>query len=210
MGSNERRLVPWLKKAFESLSMAHFEFQLFLFPWRRHYLRLDMERDQLQEQRRELAHLLLTAEEDQRRRHDELLALLNHVLKAVDRVGDGPERNSLLSVARHLGEMTVEDPPRAWRGPVAIRLAGGNVSPSELRTLTQASVPDSLPPPEPEPDPELRGAPLSPQETAAAAPPAGQSIERALALLFIRLGPPPEPAELDYSPAGHGGGGTAQ
>ncbi|MDQ0601940.1 putative nucleotidyltransferase [Streptomyces canus] len=39
---------------------------------------------------------------------------------------------------------------------------------------------------------------------------AEQSIERSLAALFLRLGPPPEPTELDYSPAGSGDGGAHQ
>jgi hypothetical protein len=36
------------------------------------------------------------------------------------------------------------------------------------------------------------------------------SLEHALALLFIRLGPPPEPTEVDYVPVSNGGGGAQQ
>lgn len=52
--------------------------------------------------------------------------------------------------------------------------------------------------------------PLGPEDAEAAAPAAEQTIEHALARLFLRLGPPPEPTELDYSPAGSGGGGAQQ
>lgn len=36
------------------------------------------------------------------------------------------------------------------------------------------------------------------------------SIDHALAMMFIRLGPPPEPTEVDYVPASSGGGGAQQ
>ncbi|MEU6988536.1 hypothetical protein ABZ946_34845 [Streptomyces sp. NPDC046324] len=51
---------------------------------------------------------------------------------------------------------------------------------------------------------------LSPEEGAAVADRSGSTIDHALAMLFIRLGPPPEPTELDYAPAGNGGGGAQQ
>ncbi|MDH2388182.1 hypothetical protein QCN29_05130 [Streptomyces sp. HNM0663] len=51
---------------------------------------------------------------------------------------------------------------------------------------------------------------LGPEDAEIAAPAAEKTIEHSLALLFLRLGPPPEPTELDYSPAGHGGGGAQQ
>ncbi|MFE6223046.1 hypothetical protein [Streptomyces sp. NPDC057854] len=36
------------------------------------------------------------------------------------------------------------------------------------------------------------------------------TIDHALAMMFIRLGPPPEPTEVDYAPASSGGGGAQQ
>ncbi|MEV7793387.1 hypothetical protein AB0O68_15550 [Streptomyces sp. NPDC087512] len=52
--------------------------------------------------------------------------------------------------------------------------------------------------------------PLEPEDAAAAAPAAEETLESALARLFLRLGPPPEPTELDYTPVGRGGGGAQQ
>ncbi|WP_460111572.1 hypothetical protein [Streptomyces sp. YKOK-J1] len=52
--------------------------------------------------------------------------------------------------------------------------------------------------------------PLDPAATEVAAPAAAESIEHSLASLFLRLGPPPDPTELDYSPAGRGDGGAQQ
>ncbi|MFV6032345.1 hypothetical protein [Streptomyces sp. NPDC056264] len=51
---------------------------------------------------------------------------------------------------------------------------------------------------------------LLPAERAEAAPAAANSIDHAMAMLFIRLGPPPEETELDYAPASNGGGGAQQ
>ncbi|MFD4315005.1 hypothetical protein [Streptomyces sp. NPDC058548] len=52
--------------------------------------------------------------------------------------------------------------------------------------------------------------PLSPEERSEVAGTSGTSIDHALAMLFIRLGPPPEETELDYAPASNGGGGAQQ
>ncbi|MGW2932800.1 hypothetical protein ACWDA7_13255 [Streptomyces sp. NPDC001156] len=52
--------------------------------------------------------------------------------------------------------------------------------------------------------------PLGREEIEAVAPTAEQTIEHTLARMFMRLGPPPEPTELDYTPAGSGGGGAQQ
>ncbi|MFE5943129.1 hypothetical protein [Streptomyces sp. NPDC056480] len=52
---------------------------------------------------------------------------------------------------------------------------------------------------------------LSPAERASVAVDAASSIDHALAMLFVRLGPPPEESEIDnYSPASSGGGGVKQ
>ncbi|MFI1173378.1 serine/threonine-protein kinase [Streptomyces melanogenes] len=45
---------------------------------------------------------------------------------------------------------------------------------------------------------------------AAVAKTAAETLEHTLARLFVRLGSPPEPTELDYTPAGTGDGGTQQ
>ncbi|WP_228978572.1 hypothetical protein [Streptomyces sp. DH12] len=50
----------------------------------------------------------------------------------------------------------------------------------------------------------------SAEDRAAVAATSGSSIDHALAMLFLRLGPPPEPTELDYTSAGNGGGGAQQ
>lgn len=52
--------------------------------------------------------------------------------------------------------------------------------------------------------------PLGPEEAEAVAPTAEETIEHTMARMFMRLGPPPEPTELDYTPAGSGGGGAQQ
>jgi hypothetical protein len=57
---------------------------------------------------------------------------------------------------------------------------------------------------------QLQGQRVGPEDAELLAPAAEQTIEHSLALLFLRLGPPPEPTQLDYSPAGHGGGGAQQ
>ncbi|GAA2505090.1 hypothetical protein [Streptomyces gobitricini] len=51
---------------------------------------------------------------------------------------------------------------------------------------------------------------LSTAEREAVAADSGNAIDHALAMLFLRLGPPPGPTELDYTPAGNGGGGAQQ
>lgn len=51
---------------------------------------------------------------------------------------------------------------------------------------------------------------LSNDEASAAAPYSAQSIDQALAMLFIRLGPPPKPSETGYAPASNGDGGARQ
>ncbi|MFE6787859.1 hypothetical protein ACFVFF_36970 [Streptomyces sp. NPDC057680] len=51
---------------------------------------------------------------------------------------------------------------------------------------------------------------LSTEEKSEVAGASGTSINHALAMLFIRLGPPPEETELDYAPASNGGGGAQQ
>ncbi|MDV9188467.1 hypothetical protein R6L23_09610 [Streptomyces sp. SR27] len=51
---------------------------------------------------------------------------------------------------------------------------------------------------------------LSSEERSEVASASGASIDHALAMLFIRLGPPPEETELDYAPASSGGGGAQQ
>jgi hypothetical protein len=52
--------------------------------------------------------------------------------------------------------------------------------------------------------------PLTAEEATALAPVSEASLEHALALLFLRLGPPPEPIENDYVPASNGDGGAQQ
>ncbi|MEU0656077.1 hypothetical protein ABZ485_28065 [Streptomyces albogriseolus] len=56
----------------------------------------------------------------------------------------------------------------------------------------------------------LRPQPLGPEDAEAVAPAAKATLDDSLARLFIRLGPPPEPTHLDYTPAGRGGGGATQ
>ncbi|MBO8189253.1 hypothetical protein [Streptomyces spirodelae] len=51
---------------------------------------------------------------------------------------------------------------------------------------------------------------ISEKEAAAVGSEAGKSLEYALARLFLRLGPPPEPTAVEYAPASSGGGGTQQ
>ncbi|MEU8709169.1 hypothetical protein [Streptomyces sp. NPDC048565] len=52
--------------------------------------------------------------------------------------------------------------------------------------------------------------PLSYNDASAAAPGSAQSLDHALAMLFIRLGPPPTPSETDNAPASNGDGGARQ
>lgn len=47
-------------------------------------------------------------------------------------------------------------------------------------------------------------------EASTVAPTSAKSVDHALAMLFIQLGPPPEPTETDYAPASNGGGGAQQ
>ncbi|MFJ9832848.1 hypothetical protein ACIRU2_15885 [Streptomyces sp. NPDC101169] len=49
---------------------------------------------------------------------------------------------------------------------------------------------------------------LGPEAIETAAPAAEQTIERSLAALFVRLGPPPNPSRFEYAPTGHGDGGA--
>lgn len=51
---------------------------------------------------------------------------------------------------------------------------------------------------------------LSEDEEATAVSPAAETLEHTLARLFVRLGSPPEPTELDCTPAGTGDGGAQQ
>ncbi|MEU1010662.1 sensor domain-containing diguanylate cyclase [Streptomyces sp. NPDC005890] len=53
-------------------------------------------------------------------------------------------------------------------------------------------------------------APHMQDETPAVARAAGETLEHTLARLLVRLGPPPEPIELEYAPAGNGDGGARQ
>ncbi|MER5370367.1 hypothetical protein [Streptomyces sp. NPDC002722] len=50
----------------------------------------------------------------------------------------------------------------------------------------------------------------TPDETSAVAPTSMQSLDHAMAMLFIRLGPPPETTETNYAPVSNGGGGAQQ
>ncbi|MFI1535524.1 hypothetical protein [Streptomyces anandii] len=59
-------------------------------------------------------------------------------------------------------------------------------------------------------EPLLRMRTLSQEEIQAATPAAEATVERSLAALFLRLGPPPAPTEIDFTPVGHGGGGAQQ
>ncbi|WP_432112730.1 hypothetical protein [Streptomyces sp. S1] len=54
------------------------------------------------------------------------------------------------------------------------------------------------------------GVELSREELANVADSSEGSIDHALAMMFIRLGPPPETTEVDYVPASNGGGGAQQ
>lgn len=58
--------------------------------------------------------------------------------------------------------------------------------------------------------PRLFGQPFGKEELDAVAPVAEETIEHTLARMFVRLGPPSEPTELNYTPAGSGGGGAQQ
>ncbi|MFI6875476.1 hypothetical protein ACIBL6_18745 [Streptomyces sp. NPDC050400] len=49
---------------------------------------------------------------------------------------------------------------------------------------------------------------LSWNESAEAAPPSADALDHALARLFLRLGPPPEPTQTDHTPSYSGGGGA--
>ncbi|MGW9029138.1 hypothetical protein ACWGQ5_34415 [Streptomyces sp. NPDC055722] len=103
---------------------------------------------------------------------------------------------------------------------------------AELIKLIQAQTPDGVGPwvyfskddvtgetyvrvtsvgPPPSQDPaHLFDQPLGREEIEAVAPIAEETIEHTLARMFMRLGPPPEPTELDYTPSGSGGGGAQQ
>lgn len=50
--------------------------------------------------------------------------------------------------------------------------------------------------------------PLTGAEAAAVAIASGETLDHALARLFLRLGPPPEPTEADCEPASSGDGGA--
>jgi len=51
---------------------------------------------------------------------------------------------------------------------------------------------------------------LPTEEVAAVVPVSAQSMDHALAMLFIQLGPPPESTDNHYAPASNGGGGAQQ
>ncbi|MFI1400543.1 caspase domain-containing protein [Streptomyces sp. NPDC020681] len=57
---------------------------------------------------------------------------------------------------------------------------------------------------------EMLVEPLSEADAVALAVTAEETLEHTLARLFVRLGPPPEPTELDYAPVGSGDGGAQQ
>ncbi|MFE7358036.1 hypothetical protein ACFU8Q_34115 [Streptomyces sp. NPDC057543] len=50
----------------------------------------------------------------------------------------------------------------------------------------------------------------TPEELSAVASTSAQTIDQAMAMLFLQLGPPPEPTQIDYTPASNGGGGVQQ
>ncbi|MFW3469906.1 phosphopantetheine-binding protein [Streptomyces microflavus] len=50
----------------------------------------------------------------------------------------------------------------------------------------------------------------TPDELSAVALTAEQTLDQALATLFIQLGPPPDSSEMDYMPTSNGGGGVQQ
>ncbi|MGX1975856.1 hypothetical protein [Streptomyces kronopolitis] len=52
--------------------------------------------------------------------------------------------------------------------------------------------------------------PHHPEDVKAAALAAEETVEHTLARLLLRLGPPPESTDVDYIPAGRGGGGAQQ
>lgn len=52
--------------------------------------------------------------------------------------------------------------------------------------------------------------PLTHEEASTVSATSVQSLDHALGMLFIRLGPPPEPSAIDYEPASNGGGGVQQ
>ncbi|WP_329128424.1 hypothetical protein OG727_24200 [Streptomyces caniferus] len=52
--------------------------------------------------------------------------------------------------------------------------------------------------------------PHDPEDVKSAALAAEETVEHTLARLFLRLGPPPESTDVDYIPAGRGGGGAQQ
>ncbi|GLX19674.1 hypothetical protein Slala02_29890 [Streptomyces lavendulae subsp. lavendulae] len=50
--------------------------------------------------------------------------------------------------------------------------------------------------------------PLGRRDAEAVASSAGQTLDRTMAWMFVRLGPPPEPTATSYTPAADGGGGA--
>lgn len=90
-------------------------------------------------------------------------------------------------------------PRSRWTRP-ALSVAGSALwTPKKKSPLHEVNLPGSS-------DTE----PPTVEEASAVAPTSAKSLDHALAVLFIRLGPPPEPAENDYAPASNGGGGAQQ
>lgn len=50
----------------------------------------------------------------------------------------------------------------------------------------------------------------TPDEKSTVAPTSMQSLDHAMGMLFIRLGPPPEATETNYAPVSNGDGGAQQ
>lgn len=84
-------------------------------------------------------------------------------------------------------------PPR--RRPVRRTRGAGSRDNTEWSTYWVHDFPDEEP---------------TPGDLSTAAQTSAQALDQAMATLFLELGPPPEPTEIDYTPTSNGGGGAQQ
>ncbi|GHF99958.1 hypothetical protein GCM10018777_08110 [Streptomyces albogriseolus] len=166
-----------------------------------------LERDM--ERARELIRMTighLTAEEQKPRPNqmpkEQVRQIVSRLFDTADRVEDPTDARYLKDMAFRIMELA-QQRPEATRNETGFQFTpdGAHViyrlyaaPPEQLRGIADA----------------LHEQPISPDDASSVAPVAEETIENALARLFIRLGPPPETTELDYTPAGHGGGGATQ
>jgi eukaryotic-like serine/threonine-protein kinase len=107
-------------------------------------------------------------------------------------LGDGakwPRRQPYLESASNLGKTV-------WITDVA-----SSREPETGDATPQSQIPGDDPP---------EAMDITAEDETAVAGPAAETLEHTLARLFVRLGSPPEPSELDYTPAGTGDGGAQQ